>query len=113
MLIEIVLCKKLNHRTIELHHTTRGETVGVLQRNGACRYFPWLGFINADDAKALQLKQKARPVKLNICKVGKTGGSGEISTRWRDLKADEFVQGCLVQAGVYAVVTDSVRVIRN
>ncbi len=70
----LVLLRKLNARNIELHHDTKGETVGVLSRNGEYRYLPWLGFIGRDRAKRI-----GKPVKLRI------GLEGDFSTTWLPL----------------------------
>ena len=74
----LVLVQKLNARNIELHHDTRGETVGVLIKNGDYRYLPWLGFIERD--RALRV---GRPVKLRISRVG-------LSSSWYRASVKEF-----------------------
>ena len=76
---DLVLSRKLNHRNIELHHTTRGEVVGVLCRDGDYRYVSWLGFISAADAVRMA---GARPVKLLIDRVGRTE---DMTTVWNDV----------------------------
>ena len=101
----IVLLRKLNHRNIELHHGTRGETVGVLMRNGQYHHVPWLGFVSAAEARQLP---RARPVKLKIARIGKIK---EINTQWQDVPRGKHVQGCLTQQGVYAIVNMDVRVV--
>ena len=101
----IVLLRKLNHRNIELHHRTRGETVGVLMRNGEYHHLPWLGFISAAEAKSLP---RARPVKLNIARIGRIK---DINTEWQDVPPGRHVQGCLTQRGVFAVISVDVRVV--
>jgi len=101
--MSLVLCRKLNHRNIELHDSTRGEAVGVLKRSGEYGYVPWLGFIDRSKASST-----GRPVKLLIARVGRLDG---ISTRWRDLKSGEHVQGCLTREGAYAVTDLDVQVI--
>lgn len=99
----LILCRKLNHRNIELHHSTRGEAVGVLRRSGEYSYVPWLGFIDRCDARS-----RGRPVKLLIARVGRLDGA---RTHWRDLKPGQYVQGCLTRAGAYAVTDTDVHVI--
>jgi hypothetical protein len=101
--MHLVLCRKLNHRNIELHHSTRGESVGVLRRNGEYAFVPWLGFIDRREAGA-----RGRPVKLLIARVGRLDGA---RTLWRDLEPGQHVQGCLTRAGAYAVTDTEVRVI--
>jgi hypothetical protein len=99
----LILCRKLNHRNIELHHSSRGESVGVLRRNGDYRFVPWLGFIDRNDART-----RGRPVKLVISRVGQLDGA---RTLWRDLGPGEYVQGCLTRAGAFAVTDTDIRVI--
>ncbi len=102
-MMSLILSRKLNHRNIELHDSTRGEAVGVLKRSGEYGYVPWLGFI--DRSKAART---GRPVKLLIARVGRLDG---VRTCWRDLKPGEHVQGCLTREGAYAVMDLDVRVI--
>lgn len=99
----LVLSRKLNHRNIELHDSTRGEAVGVLRRGGEYGYVPWLGFIDRSRAP-----RTGRPVKLLIARVGRLDGG---TTKWFDLKPGEHVQGCLTREGAYAVIDLDVRVV--
>ncbi len=99
----LVLVQKLNARNIELHHDTRGETVGVLIKNGEYRYLPWLGFIERD--RALRV---GKPVKLRISRVGL---ECDFSTTWTEIESDEHVLGCRTEKGVYAVMEQGIRVI--
>ena len=92
----LVLVRTLNKRNIELHHDTRGETVGVLIKSGEYRYLPWLGFIERD--RALRV---GKPVKLRISRVGL---ESDFSTTWTDIDSDKHVLGCRTEKGVYAVV---------
>ena len=101
----LVLCRKLNHRNIELHHSTRGEAVGVLKRDGEYAYVPWLGFLDRVEARG-----RGRPVKLLIARVGRLDGAHMV---WRDLVAGEHVQGCLTAGGAYAVTDTDVRIVRG
>jgi hypothetical protein len=101
--MSLVLSRKLNHRNIELHDSTRGEAVGILRRNGEYSYVPWLGFIDRHKAA-----RTGRPVKLCIARIGRANGVG---TRWRDLRPGEHVQGCLTREGAYAVTDLDVRVV--
>ena len=97
----LVLLRTINARNIELHHDTRGETVGVLIRGGEYRYLPWLGFVERD--RALRI---GKPVKLRISRVGL---QGDFATTWTDVEADKHVLGCRTGKGVYAVVEQGVR----
>ncbi len=99
----LVFLRKLNARNIELHHDTKGETVGVLSRNGEYRYLPWLGFIERDRAKRI-----GKPVKLLINRIGL---EGDFSTAWQDVKPGKHVLGCRTATGVHAVVEQGVRVV--
>jgi hypothetical protein len=101
--MSIVLCRKLNHRNIELHHTTRGESVGVLKRGGEYTYVPWLGFLDR-----AQAHDRGRPVRLLIARVGRSNG---VHTLWSDLRPGQHVQGCMTPKGAYAVTDTDVRVI--
>jgi hypothetical protein len=91
-----VLIRKQNYRNIFLDDATEGETVGVLRRDGSVRQVRWLGFINRQDAR----RSRGRPVKLVISRVD-----------CEDLAPGQYVQGCLTDAGVYAVVDSSVAVV--
>lgn len=98
--------RRLNYRHIILGEHTELETVGVLTREGDYRYLSWMGFIEAERARALP---QARPVKLKVMAVSATEGLGD----WSYLIAGEYAQGCLVGAGVYGVLVAGVpRVIR-
>ena len=101
--MELVLARRLNNRLIELHTHTRGETVGVLRRDGTYDYRPWLGFIDRRQARRL-----GKPVKLRIARVG---FQADIHSDWRDVAQGRHVQGCLTPGGVYAVADWGVRII--
>ena len=101
--MSLILCRKLNHRNIELHQTTQGETVGVLMRSGEYRYVPWLGFLDRAQARST-----GQPVRLQVARIGRLNGT---STVWRDLLNSEHVQGCLTRGGAYAVIDLDVRVV--
>ena len=104
MLTHFVLSRKLNHRNIELYHTTQGETVGVRLKNGEYKFERWLGFITGQDAKA----SGGRPVKLLVSRIGQVG---DLAITWEDVPHGRHVQGCQVTGGVYAVVTSTFRVV--
>jgi len=101
--MELVLARRINHRLIELHPNTRGETVGVLRRDGSYDYRPWLGFIDRKQARRL-----GKPVKLQITRVGY---QADVHIDWRDVAKGRHVQGCLTAAGVYAVADWGVRIL--
>jgi hypothetical protein len=101
--MNLVLARYLNKRLIELHGSTRGETVGILRRNGDYRFCAWLGFIDRREAL-----KTGKPVKLQIARVGQQGDFG---TDWRDIPKGRHVQGCLTGQGVYAVVDWGVKLV--
>ncbi len=102
------ICRWQNFRNVELFSTTRGVEVGVYQSSGGVRFFAWLGFIDRDDAKALQDLDGAIPVKLDAWRYSNLEANGP---EWIELKPGEFVQGCLTCHGAYAVTTRQVRIV--
>ncbi len=94
---------RLNYRNIELHSDTKSESVGVMLRDGEVRHRHWLGFIDEADARLLP---DAHPVLLNIARYR----NEDATVSWVDLPSGHFVQGCLVDAGVYAVTRGKVQV---
>jgi hypothetical protein len=88
--------RKQNYRNIRLDDHTEGETVGVLTRDGRAHQIRWLGFIRREDAR----RSRGRPVKLVISRVER-----------EDLKPGQYVQGCLMEEGVYAVIDSAVAVV--
>jgi len=103
MLNDLVLCRTLNHKIIQLWYDTENQKVGVRRKDGGYQYVPWLGFISRSDAKSL-----GKPVKLHILRIGR-GGSCELN--WIELKNGEHIQGCGSAKGAYAIVDTNVRVI--
>ncbi|MEQ8690799.1 MAG: hypothetical protein RIC89_08175 [Pseudomonadales bacterium] len=101
--MQIVLARYLNKRLIELYANTRGETIGVLRRDGSYEYCPWLGFIDRERAI-----QSGRPVKLNVARVGQ---QGEARVVWKDIPKGRHVQGCLTDKGAYAVADWNIRLV--
>ena len=101
--MQIVLARHLNKRLIELYANTRGETIGILRRDGSYEYRQWLGFV--DRERAIEL---GRPVKLKVARVGQQGSSRIV---WKDIPKGRHVQGCLTQKGAYAVADWSIRLI--
>ena len=88
--------RKQNYRNIRLDDDTEGETVGVLTRDGRTHQMRWLGFIKREDAR----RSRGRPVKLVISRVER-----------EDLQPGQYVQGCLMEEGVYAVIDSAVAVV--
>ena len=103
MFNDLVLCRTLNHKTIQLWYDTEHQKVGVRRKDGGYQYVPWLGFINRSDAKSLGI-----PVKLHILRIGK-GTTSDL--QWKELKQGEHIQGCGTSVGAYALVDTNVRVV--
>jgi hypothetical protein len=101
--MSLILLRTLNKRNIELHARTRGETVGVLRKDGEYRYVPWLGFVDRQVAR-----DTGRPVRLLISRVGR---QEDLSVRWEDVATGKHVQGCLTDRGAYAVIDEDVSII--
>jgi hypothetical protein len=99
----MVLARRLNYRLIELAADTKGESVGILLKDGKYHYMPWLGFIPREVAARI-----GKPVKLRIDRIGRPRG---INTDWEEVPPGIHVQGCMTERGVFAVVEDSVRLI--
>ena len=81
----------------------RGETVGVLRKDGEYRYVPWLGFVDRQVAR-----DTGRPVRLLICRVGR---QEDLSVQWEDVATGKHVQGCLTDRGAYAVIDEDVSIV--
>ena len=94
-----ILFRKQNFRNIQLEHDTAGETVGVLRKDKKIDYIRWAGFIRRDLAKA---NRRAKPVLLLISRID-----------GNDLEVGEYVQGCLIENQVYAVIDSAVSVVKK
>ncbi len=101
--MSIVLARRQNKRLIELYSGTRGETIGVLRRDGSYEYCQWLGFI--DRQRAIN---SGRPVKLLVARVGH---QGDTCVSWKDIPKGRHIQGCLTSEGSYAVADLNVRLV--
>ena len=95
---------RFNARNVELHPHTKGGSVDVLLRNGEYEGAHWLGFIDEESARKIPF---ARPVLLKVARY--SDGDYPI-TPWVDMPFGHFVQGCLIDAGVYAVTRGQVKV---
>ncbi len=95
---QLALNRRQNAANILLDATTINETVGYLLPDGEWRFARWLGFIERGEARALA---GAQPVRLvEITRIGRTDG---VSTKWQEVPAGEYVHGCLVEQGAFAV----------
>lgn len=101
----LAISRKINAKHIAMHDESKAETIGVLRRDGGCRYVRWLGFIDSEEAKAMA---GSRPVKLEVARIGVRQGLGN---EWTDLTEGQFVMGCLTEEGAYAVADVALRVI--
>ena len=96
----MILRRAMNYRTIQLSERTRGETVGLLRRDGTLSYRAWCGFIDVHDARLIA---GAIPVKMVIAAFAL---SDEPGARWTALPSNRFLQGCLTADGVRCVLRD-------
>ncbi len=92
------LIRKQNHKNITLDEESAGsgETVGVMTRSGKAHYVRWMGFISRFDA----VRSSGKSVKLVISRVDSA-----------DLVPGQYVQGCLTDSGVYAVLDTEVAIL--
>lgn len=103
------LCWRFNYRNIELYADGDSKaSVPVMRRDGDYKCEPWLGFITEDEARRLHQLHRAKPVLLKIYRY--SDGVYPL-TAWQDVPKDHFVQGCLVNKGVYAVVQPQVKLV--
>ena len=103
MLYDLVLCRTLNHKIIQLWYDTENQKVGVRRKDGSYQYVPWLGFISRSDAKNMGI-----PVKLHILRIGR---GSDPDLQWTELRSGEHIQGCGTSNGAYALVDTNVRVV--
>ncbi len=101
--MQIVLARYVNKRLIELYANTKGETVGILRKDGTYEYRPWLGFV--DRSRAIGL---GKPVKLQVARVGQ---QMETRVAWQEVPRGRHVQGCLTRHGAYAVADWNIRLV--
>ncbi len=88
------LYRAFNYRRIRLDADTTKELAPVLCRDGRTSLVRWLGFISRQEARK---RLDAKPVRLKISRVDGL-----------DLSDNQWVLGCLVAQGVYAVVDSQV-----
>lgn len=94
------LIRKMNAKNIVLDEDSAdgGESVGIATKDDKPHFARWLGFLSRADSK----RSGGRSVKLEISRVDGV-----------DLEPGEYVQGCLVDAGVYAVFDTIVAIKRH
>ena len=71
--------------------------------DGERHFVPWLGFIERDQARALQ---GARPVRLGD--TTRIGEGDAVSAQWRNLPPGRYIHGCLIAEGAFAVYDTTV-----
>ncbi len=89
------------------YRQTRGDSIGVFLKSGETIYKRWLGFIDLEEARRISRISTARPVRLAVEEYS----NDALNTQWRDLPPGQFIQGCLVDEGVYGVTQSSVRIV--
>ncbi len=97
---------RFNYAFREYRHT-RGDSIGVFLKNGETIYKRWLGFIDVEEARRMNRMGIAVPVRLSVEQYSNEA----LNFRWEDLRTGQFIQGCLVDEGVYGVTESSVRIV--
>ena len=90
----IFILSKINYRNITHSYDFSGENIGIRLKDGTPKYYSYLGFIGINTAKFLG----GRPVK--IISHGYKVGFDELNT----IEAGSYIQGCLFEKGVFAVL---------
>jgi len=93
-----MLRRRQNYTSILLDENACNKDVGCMRRDGSFQYVRWLGFISVEGAKALP---QARPVRLEIEAISSVDPSQH---EWKRLAKNEYVQGCLIEGGMFGVV---------
>lgn len=101
-----MLRRRLNYRLILLTPETRGETVGVLRKDGSVGYVAWRGFIARSAALLAQRQTGAVPVKLAIDAFSLEDDATGPAATWRSVAEGYHLQGCLMCDGVRCVLVD-------
>ena len=83
-----VIFRRQNYRNIELTRN-EPESVGILLKGGGIHYLPWAGVISRQDAKL----RGGKPVKLKVSRID-----------GYDLESGEYLVGCVIEGGAYAVI---------
>lgn len=87
---------KFNYRNIRFAHDCTGETISVRRKDGSFVAKRYLGYVGARTAKEL----KGRPVKLEIYGWSKNFESIQ------EVPKGSYVQGCLIDSGVFIVLDE-------
>ena len=101
----LAIGSNINMRNIVLRHDTVGQQHAyVLLKNGECLSVPWCGFVSRQAAK----KMTARSVKIRALRWGYDLG---LSIEWHEIPSGQYVQACLTEQGVFAVVDSELRIV--
>ena len=99
-----VLRAKFNYANIILTGTSKSERVGVHRRNGSIAHVRWLGFIDSESTRRLP---NAKPVRLQVKQYSQDSYGGN----WIDVPENSYVQGCLIDCGVFGVTDAKIRLV--
>lgn len=102
----LAISRRINAKHVAITDESSAETIGVMRKDGSFGYVKWLGFIDTFEAKNLL---GARAVKLEVARIGVRKGLGN---QWKDLSEGEYVMGCLISEGAYAVADVNLRTIK-
>lgn len=89
----------INYRQIILTSESN-ELVDVYQKSGRVRSVRFLGFIALGSAKWFR-KNEATPVRIRVTHL--SAEASKSLYNWSELRDGEFVQGCIIHDGVFAV----------
>ena len=81
-----------------------GGSVDVCLRGGGSSSENWLGFIDRELAAQIE---GARPVKIRAAYYA----NDNVGTQWHEVPNGEYIQGCAVKGGVYAVYESALRLV--
>lgn len=95
---------KRNHGYVCLYPGKNIESVGVYMADGRVTYKRFLGFL---ELEAARLIKGAIPVKLDVQQYS----DDMYFESWVTLPEGKYVQGCLIESGVYAVTRSAIKVV--
>ncbi len=101
-----ILRRRFNYAWQTFERSGVGGDIPVFLRCGKTVNVRWLGFIDVNHARCIP---NARPVRLLVDMFTDLDSPLE----WRTLSPGEFVQGCLVADGVFAVVETKVKLVHT
>ncbi len=101
-----ILRKKFNYAWLNFEPGGRGGQVEVYLRNGRTRAVRWLGFIELNQARVMP---GAKSVRLKVDRYT----NREAPFDWETVHAGQYVQGCLIEEGVFAVVETKLKLVQT